>query len=204
LFFLIISKPSPLIGVLGLIDKKPLRPQKIVKGDKLILIGDTKNELGGSEYFEYIHNFIGGQAPEVDFKKSKQNMDFVLDIIKKNNVAVAHDCSKGGLAIAISELCMQNDIGCNVSLAKVPGEKLSIDRLLFSESHSRYLLVVKNQNLKKINQDLKKKKISFNVMGTFEGDQILFRKGSKTSIALNVDKAKKVWLNSLKELVIHG
>ena len=71
-------KPTPLIGVLGLIDKKPLIPQKITKNDCLIIVGDTKDELGGSEYFEYIHKFIGGKCPAVDFKESKKNMKSVL------------------------------------------------------------------------------------------------------------------------------
>ena len=60
-------KPTPLIGVLGLIDKKPLRPQKITKDDVLLIVGTTKDELGGSEYYEYIHKFIGGTAPTVEF-----------------------------------------------------------------------------------------------------------------------------------------
>ena len=54
--------------------------------------------LGGSEYYEYIHNFIGGTCPAVDFKTSKKHMDAVLELIKKNLVKVVHDCSKGGLS----------------------------------------------------------------------------------------------------------
>ncbi|MCE2615094.1 MAG: phosphoribosylformylglycinamidine synthase subunit PurL, partial [Nitrosopumilus sp. (ex Thoosa mismalolli)] len=123
-------KPTPLIGVLGLIDKQPLIPQRISDGDCLLLVGDTKDELGGSEYFEYVHKFIGGKCPGVDFKSSKKNMKSVLDSIKERLLKSAHDCSKGGLAVAVSELCMTNQIGCKVSLEKIPGEKLDADRLL--------------------------------------------------------------------------
>jgi len=77
-------------------------------------------------------------------------MASILSVIKKNLVKIAHDCSKGGLAVAISELCMINGIGCKVSLNKIPGEKLSTDRLMFSESHSRYLLVVEQKKSQKI------------------------------------------------------
>jgi len=59
-------KPTPVIGVLGLIDKNPLVPQKITEGDCLVIVGDTKDEMGGSEYFEYIHKFIGGKCPSVN------------------------------------------------------------------------------------------------------------------------------------------
>ncbi len=197
-------KPTPLIGVLGLIDGKPLRPQSISHNDSLVIIGETKNELGGSEYFEYIHNFIGGQCPVVDFKTSKKHMDVVLELIKKNLVKVVHDCSKGGLGVAISELAMQNKIGCKISLEKVPGEKLSDDRILFSESHSRYILVVEQKNLKQIQSFLDRKTISYNVIGKFSSDQIVFQKNSSDVIKLSVDKAQKSWIRSLGELVVHG
>lgn len=129
-------KPTPLIGVIGLIDKNPQIPQKISDGDCLIIVGDTKDELGGSEYFEYIHKFVGGKCPKVDFSESKKNMKSVLDIIERQLLKSAHDCSKGGLAIAVSELSMNNLIGCKVSLEKVPCKKLDVDGILFSESHS--------------------------------------------------------------------
>ncbi len=197
-------KPSPLIGVLGLIDGKPLYPQLILHNDSLVIIGETKNELGGSEYFEYIHNFIGGKCPVVNFKTSKKHMDVILELIKKNLVKVVHDCSKGGLGVAISELAMQNKIGCKISLEKVPGEKLSDDRILFSESHSRYLLVVERKNLKQIQSFLERKAISYGVIGKFSSDQIVFQNNSSNVIKLSVDKAQKSWIRSLGELVVHG
>jgi len=197
-------KPSPLICVLGLMNKVPLHSQTISNNDLILLIGSTKNELGGSEFFEYIHNFVGGKCPIVDFKISKANMNAVLELIKKNLVIIAHDCSKGGLACAISELCMQTKIGCNVLLDKVPSEKLSEDKLLFSESHSRYLLVIKRKNLKQIQSFLGRKTIPYYMIGKFIGDQILFQKDTKTIIKLSVDKAQKSWMRSLGDLVLHG
>jgi len=197
-------KPTPLIGVLGLIDKTPLVPQMITEGDCLVIVGDTKNEMGGSEYFEYIHNFIGGKCPSVNFAESKKNMKIVLKVIENQLLKSVHDCSKGGLAVAVSELCMMNQIGCKVSLEKVPGENLDVDRILFSESHSRYLLVLDKKNLKKLEDMLKKKKVSFKLIGQFKGEKIQFINGAKSIIDLRVDKAQKTWLNSLKDLVLHG
>ncbi|MBI5859797.1 MAG: phosphoribosylformylglycinamidine synthase subunit PurL, partial [Nitrosarchaeum sp.] len=196
-------KPTPIIGILGLIDKTPLCSQKITSGDYLVIIGDTKNEMGGSEYFEYIHKFIGGKCPVVNFQESKINMNTVLDVIKKDLLKTVHDCSKGGLAVAVSELCMTHRIGCDVSLEKVPGLKLDVDRILFSESHSRYLLVLEKKNLKKLEAILKKSKASYKMIGVFGGEHIQFNKESKHVIDLRVDKAQKTWFNSLRELV-HG
>ena len=197
-------KPTPLIGVLGLIDKKPLIPQKIESGDFLILIGNTKDELGGSEYYEYVHKFVGGNCPIVDFKESKRNMDAILDIINDDLAKNVHDCSKGGLAVAISELCMSNLLGCDVSIEGIPGEKLNIDKILFSESHSRYLITAERKNLKKIEGILQKSNTPYKIIGIFNGKKIQFKKGKKSIIDLSVDKAQKAWLNSLRELVMHG
>jgi len=197
-------KPTPVIGVIGLIDKKPSVPQRISQDDCLLIIGDTKDELGGSEYFEYVHKFVGGKCPVVNFEDSKKNMKSVLDIIDKNLIKSAHDCSKGGLAVAVSEICMTNQIGCNVSLDKVPGEKLDVDRILFSESHSRYLISFDKKNFAKIEDVLKENKVSFKQIGQFTGEAIQFSHDSKSVINLDVEKTHKTWLHALPNLVLHG
>jgi len=197
-------KPTPVIGVLGLIDKHPQISQKISVDDCLVIVGDTKNELGGSEYFEYIHKFIGGKCPVVTFDESKKNMQSILEIIENKLVKSVHDCSKGGLAVAVSELCMTNNIGCSVFLDKVPGESLPVDKTLFSESHSRYLLSVEKNNLDNLKTILEKNHISFEIIGNFGGNSILFSNDSKPVVDLMVDKTQKTWLNSLEELIMHA
>ena len=197
-------KPTPVIGVIGLIDKKPLRIQKIDSDDCLILIGNTKDELGGSEYSEYIHKFIGGKCPAVDFVESKKNMNAVLEIIENDLIKSAHDCSKGGLAVAVSELCMTNQIGCTVSLENISNQQLESDEILFSESHSRYLLTFDKKNLQRLEELLKKNNVTFQVIGKFGGDSIQFTDNSKSIIDLSVDKAHKTWISSLKEMVMHA
>jgi len=190
------------IGILGLVDK-PLLPQRITNGDLLFIIGKTEDELGGSEYYEYIHGLTGGHCPVVDFKISKSNMDAVLKVIKNDLAKNVHDCSKGGLAIAISELCIANDIGCKILLEKIPNKKLESDRLLFSETHSRYMLVAEKRNKTKIQSILGKNHIIFEQIGEFEGDQIIFNKNSENIINLRVDKVQKKWMSTLEDLV-HG
>ncbi len=197
-------KPTPLIGVLGLIEKKPLHSQKSEQGDILILVGSTKDELGGSEYYEYIHEFIGGKCPVVDFAESKRNMESVLHIIENEWAKNVHDCSKGGLAIAVSEIAMTSGIGCVVSIDNVPSSKLADDKILFSESHSRYLLSVSKSNLDVVLDYLRAKNVTFGIIGKFEGKDITFSKSKKVIVKLSVDKAHDKWFNSLKDLVLHG
>jgi phosphoribosylformylglycinamidine synthase II len=197
-------KPTPLIGVLGLIDKKPLLTQKIANNNMLVIVGETKDELGGSEYYEYVHDIIGGTSPIVDMKAAKLNQQIILELINQELVNSVHDCSKGGIAVAVSELCITNDMGCVVSIDKIPGQKLKPDEILFSESHSRYLLVISPKNSDKIKSLLKQKNVSYAFIGKFSGSSIIFRNKTKTIANLRVDKARDKWLNSLESLVTHG
>jgi phosphoribosylformylglycinamidine synthase len=197
-------KPTPVIGVLGIIDKNPLLHTSSISGDSILIIGITKDELGGSEYFEYIHKFVGGKCPVVDFNESKMNMQSVLSLIRNNLIKSVHDCSKGGIGIAISEICINDNIGCTIELGKIPIEKkLSADKLLFSESHSRYLLTIKKSNLYDVKQFLNSKNIKFGVIGKFSNDQIIVNHISKSIIELRVDKAQKKWHNGLSDLITH-
>ena len=195
-------KPTPLIGVLGLIDKSPLLPTPPSKNDIILLVGETKDELGGSEYYEYIHNFIGGNAPQVNVSESKKNMKSVLSLISKNVIKAVHDCSKGGLAIGISELCIFGKIGCTVDLSVLAS--LSPEKILFSESHSRYILVIEKSNLDAVKNILSENKCSFSDLGFFSGDQITFESNSESILKLRVDKAENNYLNSLEKIIQNG
>jgi len=198
-------KPTPLIGVLGIKDKTPFLSVSPNNDDCLVVIGDTKDELGGSEYFEYIHRFIGGVCPRVDFTDSKINMLAVLSLIKNKLVKSVHDCSKGGLSIALSELSIFGNIGCTIDIEKIPCEKnLSSEKILFSESHSRYLLVIDKKNIEEVNHILSKKKITFAVLGKFSGDQINIKHESKNLVKFRIDLAQKRYFNGLEGLLKHG
>jgi phosphoribosylformylglycinamidine synthase len=195
-------KPTPLIGVLGLIDKSPLQPTPSTKNSIILLVGETKDELGGSEYYEYIHNFIGGSAPQVNITASKRNMKSILSLISKKLVRNVHDCSKGGLSVAISEMCISGKIGCNVNLENV--STLSSEISMFSESHSRYLVEIERENLDIVKKILSKSKCAFAQIGTFSGDHIIFKSGSESILKLRVDKAANFYLNSLEKIIQSG
>jgi len=195
-------KPTPLIGVLGLIEKSPLLPIPPTKNDIILLVGETKDELGGSEYYEYIHDFIGGIAPKVNINESKKNMDSVLSLISKKLVKNVHDCSKGGIAVALSEMCISGKIGCNINLKCI--SSMSPEKSLFSESHSRYIIVVERKNLKHVKELLSKSKCHFSQIGIFSGDQIIFGFSLEPILKLRVDKAENFYLNSLEKIIQNG
>ena len=196
-------KPSPVICVLGLADRAPQLGGP-AEGDSLVLVGETHDELGGSEYLEYLHHATGGNCPIVRHADSKANMGAVLDIVGAQLAGAAHDCSKGGLAVAVSEMAMAGNIGCKARLGDAPSAGLADDRLLYSETHSRYLLAVSGKNLGRVEAMLNEAGASYGVMGEFGGDSIEFSKGKGAVAGLRVDKARELWAGRLEELVSHG
>jgi phosphoribosylformylglycinamidine synthase len=132
-------------------------------------------------------------------------MQAVLSLIKNRLVKLVHDCSKGGFAIAVSELSIFGSIGCNVDIENIPStENLSSEKILFSESHSRYLLVIDQKNLEYTKQFLSKKKISFAVLGKFTGNHVNIINKSKNLVKTTVDIMQKRYFNGLEDLLKHG
>ena len=134
-------KPSPVIGMVGLITDANMITKSYSKRDCfLFIIGNTKSELGGSEYYNHIWNFDGGEVPKVDLELDNTHSKIILELIKKKIIESVHDCSNGGLAIAITEIALGSNRGITINLDKVPNTCEKIDELLFSESPSRYII----------------------------------------------------------------
>lgn len=134
-------KPSPVMGTIGLIDdEKWITKSALGPGQSVFIIGETRPEMGGSEYYEYVHGITGGLLPAVDLATDRANGSAVLKLIRNGLVSCAHDCSKGGLAVALAEMAIAGNTGFRVQLDSVPSTCTRLDDLLFSESHSRYLV----------------------------------------------------------------
>jgi phosphoribosylformylglycinamidine synthase subunit PurL len=134
-------KPSPVIGVIGLLEKPaPVVPSILQPGNSIFMVGYTNDEMGGSEYYEYHHKVKGGKVPAVNFRNDKLNRETILELTTNNLVVCAHDCSSGGLAVALSEMAILGRVGFTINIDSIPNSCSSTENLLFSESHSRYII----------------------------------------------------------------
>jgi phosphoribosylformylglycinamidine synthase len=99
-------KPSPVIALLGIIkDDRWIKTMDFKQeGSNIIMIGDTTPEMGGSEYYEYIHDIVGGMVPQINLSSEKILMSAIKNILKNGYVKSIHDISKGGLAITLAEM----------------------------------------------------------------------------------------------------
>ncbi|TWU25724.1 phosphoribosylformylglycinamidine synthase subunit PurL [Bythopirellula polymerisocia] len=140
--------PTLLISALGQIaDVASAVTMDLKHSDSLLyLVGETKNELGGS-HFALIHELEGGQVPTVDPAIAKQTFAALHQAIVQGLVASCHDLSEGGLAVAAAEMCFAGGIGAELELAKVPKGSIDLTSLekLFSESNTRFLCEVQSK-----------------------------------------------------------
>jgi len=159
--------PSPTVGVVGVANLDNVRTMHFRnEGDKIVIIGKTYDELDGSEYHRAIHGLEQGEAPKIRIDDEIASAKTVLNLLDKdpgrfksveNNITAIHDCSAGGIAIALSEMGISSGMGCEIDLDKVPTEdtvdeerEISLNNLLFSESHGRYIITVKTDALEDI------------------------------------------------------
>ncbi|MDZ7261195.1 MAG: phosphoribosylformylglycinamidine synthase subunit PurL, partial [candidate division KSB1 bacterium] len=118
-------------------------------GDLIYLVGDTKNELGGSHYY-LIHGYIGNQVPQVNALVGKKLMQALSRASAQGRVRSCHECSEGGLGVAAAEMAFAGGLGMRLDLSKVK-TTTNISRndvLLFSESNSRFVVEVAPEHQK--------------------------------------------------------
>ena len=131
--------PTPVIGVLGVIDDVTRRtPQGFrTDGDLVYLLGETRDEFGGSEWHA-MHGFLGGRPPAVDFARERLLADVLINASRDGLIDAAHDLSEGGLAMALVEACLRGNTGARVVLP----EGVDPFVALFSESTGRAVVSV--------------------------------------------------------------
>jgi phosphoribosylformylglycinamidine (FGAM) synthase-like enzyme len=135
--------PTPVIGMVGVIEDVERRCTMSFRaaGDVVILLGGTLEELGGSEYLYVAHGLEAGRPPALDMAREKAVQAACLEAIRAGLVRSAHDCSEGGLAVALAESCIRGNIGAEVGLPKNQAG-LRLDAALFGESQSRIVVSV--------------------------------------------------------------
>lgn len=140
--------PTPIIGMTGLVKSLAHVTTMEFKNeaDHILLIGETKEELGASEYLDQIHGLVTGDVPELDLELESKTQEFILDVIRRGLVQSAHDLGDGGLAVATAESCIAGNLGAEISLDL----DMRADALLFGESQTRFMLSASGDSAEKI------------------------------------------------------
>jgi phosphoribosylformylglycinamidine synthase subunit PurL len=138
--------PTPVVGMIGVIPHaaRAVPSHARTSGDVVFILGDTRSELGASAYWEVCHDFVGGQPPRVDLEAERRLISLLVTAADRGLFRSAHDCSHGGLAVALAEVAMGGPyegvgLGLDVDLTAY-GAPLAAHDLLFSETHGRAVI----------------------------------------------------------------
>ncbi len=135
--------PTPVVGMVGLLTRgdRAVPSHAQARGDAVFVLGETRAELGASQLWEALHGFVGGAPPRVDLAAERRLVDYLVAAAERGLFRSAHDCSQGGLGVALAEVAMggpydETGFGLDVDLTAY-GSLLPAPELLFSESHGR-------------------------------------------------------------------
>ena len=192
-------KSSPVVTVLGLIDQLEHVTKMGFKqdGEEIVVIGETKRELDGSEYY-HTRGLHGAIPPSLDFQLELRTQATVLDCIRSRLVAACHDCSKGGLGVALAEMSLASNKGITADFRKLPRDEIRDDELLFSESNSRFVLSTTNSErvLRKMSEhDIRAEKI-----GKVGGNSMNLRL-QKHKFSLTLQSVQTAYSDSLRRIL---
>jgi len=194
-------KPSPIAMVVGLAPgkRRPLRPSYRSAGEWVFLLGSTKPELGGSEYYESVLGISAGTVPNPDPVSDSRTYDTVRKLLSAGMVSAVHDCSKGGLAVALAELSMSSGRGATFDLGELIGPSLTPTDALFSESHGRFLIsTFRKRETAKV---LSSSRLPYRILGRTGGESLVVAGGSRIIIDLDVVTMTKKWEGTFPRLL---
>ena len=188
--------PTLLISAISVMDdvSKAISMDAKKAGDAVYLVGLTRNELGGSQYYK-MFKAIGNNVPKVDPIYGRRLMMALTRAIQTGTVAACHDCSEGGMAVALAEMAFSGGLGMEVSLKPSP---LRDEAMLFSESNTRFIVEVRDE--KKFLSSMKGLPVYRLGHIRKDGSFKIFGKNSKLIVNTTIDKLKAAWQAPFKSL----
>jgi phosphoribosylformylglycinamidine synthase subunit PurL len=202
--------PTPTIAMVGLIDNEKHVTTQFFKreSDTIILVGETGSELGGSQLLKVCYGEKIGPPPHVDLAQEIKIQNAVRDLIRKGLVKSAHDCSEGGLGVALAECCFNPEklLGANVDCSHGPvgrREETShsdVATVLFNESQSRIVISVAPEDVEKTMSILREDGVPFQQLGKVGGDDLRIHVNDET-FRWPITDLHDDWFNAIRRVV---
>ncbi|HET6370680.1 MAG TPA: phosphoribosylformylglycinamidine synthase subunit PurL, partial [Nitrospiria bacterium] len=167
--------PTPIVGVVGVIEpaNRFLTPWFKSPGDSVVLLGATREELGGTAYLKEIFGQERGFPPMLHLEEEANLQGMILDAAGQGFLSSAHDCSEGGLAVALAECCLgaPTHFGAAIEMAD---PDFRTDALLFGETQSRVVVSVPPEKLRSLLDLAAARQVPCQVVGEVKGDRLIF------------------------------
>jgi phosphoribosylformylglycinamidine synthase len=191
--------PTPAIAMVGLLDdvETLLTPWWKGEGDVIVLLGRTREELGGSEYLSVIHGTVRGAPPWIDLDTEKRLHRVVLEAAQERLLRSAKDLGEGGLAVALAECCFGGQrLGARVTLEG----GIRRDALLFGESQSRMVLSLRRRYLAQVRELARRDDVPLHVLGEVRGHALVI----DDLVELSIESARERWRRALERRIGGG
>jgi len=190
--------PTPVVGMVGLIEDAAKHCTSGFKneGDLVFLLGEGKtvdSSIGSSEYLELIHGVIKGN-PYIDLEMEKRLQRCCLEAIGRGLINSAHDCSEGGLAIALAESCLANELGFVSYEWDIEGR---LDAALFGEAQSRIIVSIAPKSSWKLQKLAARFQIAATKLGVVGGKRFIL----KGYMDLSLKEIGEAWWGGLEKLL---
>lgn len=181
--------PTPMLGMVGLIESadKTMTQWFREDGDDIILLGATREDLGGSEYLKVQHSREQGSPPYLNLETEQAVQSCVLQLIRAGLVQSAHDCSDGGLAVALAECCMSGPDQPHGAVVRLNPGRQRIDAMLFGESQSRIVVSAKPVQRQAILEQAQRLGVPAAVVGAVGGAALVIYVGDERSTTKTID-----------------
>ncbi|MFC2160521.1 phosphoribosylformylglycinamidine synthase subunit PurL [Acidobacteriota bacterium] len=191
--------PTPVLGIVGIIPDidKSIGPGFANNGEDIILLGENRDEMGGTAYLKSQFQMEKGRPPQIDLEEEKRVQKLCLKAIEEGLLSSAHDVSEGGLALCLSEsaLLSSNKIGCEVHLR----DNIRADSLFFSEAQSRILVTTPAHHLSQLLDLAKNMGVAASKIGKTGGTNIKIRHQNEILIDLDVQTTFNAWKQAIPE-----
>ena len=189
--------PNPVVGMMGLIEDVKLvgTPGFKEEGDAVLLLGDARPAIDGSEYQLRLRGEVAGRIPDVDLEQEKQLQFLVREAILEGLVKSAHDVSDGGLACCLAESAIEGGIGAVIELES---DQRS-DLLLFGETPGLIVVTVGEKNLEQFAQLALDLPVA--VIGRVGGDRVVVKTAGTEQVNLPVSQLEQAWKTALENLL---
>jgi phosphoribosylformylglycinamidine synthase len=188
--------PTPVIGVVGLLEHADRVVSRRFQraGDAIVLLGEGRDELGGSEYLKVVHDLVRGEPPSLDLQAEKGLQDLLVALASDRLMHSAHDCSDGGIAVTLAECCFDTaGMGAEVSI--LGG---SIAAALFGESASRVVVSVAPEDVDEALERASAANVPARVIGKTGGTVLKIAVAGALAIECSIHDAERVWGSAIE------
>ena len=185
--------PTPVLGIVGLIKDvgRVMGPGFKKEGDLIALLGETRDEIGGSQYLRIVHGLENGRPPAIDLAAERKTHEVCIAAVERGLIHSAHDVSDGGLAVCVAEssLLSPEKLGCQLDIE----DTLRADTVLFGEGQSRIVVSLSRSRLAELRRLAARKKVKLSLLGVVGGRAIVVRRAGRTIIRVPVNRLEKAW-----------